>query len=118
MELDTESGEVASEKQKRKDFDVFLKQTTKISSAYFTSDKGFKLGNKKQKANDIYCTPDKQSMNIGVEKLEWEFIGDTFYDGKTVLKGKTLEKDSFGDRIVMYFKNGKLIGQILHNDIP
>ncbi len=118
MELHIDSGEVASEKQKRQDFDGFLKQTTKISSAYFTSDKGFKLGDTKQKAIDIYGTPDKQSMNVGIEKLEWEFFGDTFYNGKTDLKGKPLAKDSFGHQIVMYFKNRKLIGQILHNDIP
>jgi hypothetical protein len=118
MELHIDGGELASEKQKQIDFSGFLKQTTKISSSYFITDKGFSLGDTKQKAIDIYGKPDKQSTNVGVEKLEWKFVGDTFYDGKTDLKGKPLAKDSFGHQIVMYFRNGKLIGQILHNDIP
>jgi hypothetical protein len=119
MELHINDGEeLASEKQKLKDFSGFLKQTTKINSSYFITDKGFKLGDLIQKAIATYGKPDKQSMNERIEKLEWGFIGDVIYDGKTDLKGKPLAKDSFGHQVVMYFKNGKLIGQILHNDIP
>lgn len=118
MALHNEGGEFAPEKQKQKDFNGFLMQTTKINSTYFITDKGFRLGDARQKAVDIYGNPDKQSVNFGIEKLEWAFVGDEFYDGKTDLKGKPLAKDSFGHQIVMYFKNGKLIGQILHNDIP
>ena len=118
MELHIDGGKLASEEQKLKDFNGFLKQTTKISSTYFITEKGFRLGDTKQKAIDVYGKPDKQTLIAGVEKLEWEFVGDVFYDGKTDLKGKPLAKDSFGHQIVMYFKNGKLIGQILHNDIP
>ncbi len=76
------------------------------------------MGTKKQKAIDVYGKPDKESMNADFEKLEWEFIGDIFYDGKTDLKGKPLAKESFGHQIIMYFKNGKLVGQILLNAIP
>jgi hypothetical protein len=118
MELHIDGGELASEKEKLKNFKGFLKQTIKINSSYFTTSKGFKLGKTKQVVIDIYGKPDKQSINFGVEKLEWEFIGDTFYDGKTDLKGKPLAKDSIGHQVVMYFRNGKLIGQILYNDIP
>ncbi len=106
------------EKQKLKDFNGFLKQTTKINSSNFITDKGFRLGDTRQKAIDFYGKPDKQTSNVGVEKLEWEFVGDTVYDGKTDLKGKPLAEESFGHQIVMYYKDGKLIGQILHNDIP
>jgi hypothetical protein len=118
MELHIDGGELASEKQKLKDFSGFLKQTTIINSTNFITDKGFRLGDTKQKAIDNYGKPDKQSMSNGIEKIEWEFIGDTFYDGKTDLKSKPLAKDSFGHQVIMYLKNGKLIGQILHNDIP
>ncbi|MGB6093697.1 MAG: hypothetical protein WBF83_08050 [Moheibacter sp.] len=118
MELHVEGGELASENQKLKDFNGFLKQTTKINATNFITDKGFRLGDSKQKAIDNYGKPDKQSMSNGIEKIEWEFIGDTFYDGKTDLKSKPLAKDSYSHQVVMYFKNGKLIGQILHNDIP
>lgn len=118
MELHIDGGKLASEKQKLKDFNGFLKQTTKINSTYFITDKGFRLGDTKQKTIDTYGSPDKISISNGIEKFEWSFIGDTFYNGKIDLKGKPLAKDSFGHQIVMYFRNGKLIGQILHNDIP
>lgn len=118
MELYIDGGEIASRKQKLKDFNGFLKQTTKINSSYFITDKSFRLGDTKQKAIDTYGIPDKDSINVGIEMLEWRFIGDIFYDDKTNLKGKPLAKDSFGHQIVMYFKNRKLIGQILYNDIP
>ena len=118
IELHINGGELASEKQKLKDFAGFIKQITKIKSAYFISDKGFRLGDKKQVAINRYGQPDKQSTTNGIDKLEWEFVGDKFYDTKTDLKGKPLAKDSFGHQIVMYFKKGKLVGQILQNEIP
>lgn len=118
MELNLDGGELASLQQKLKDFNGFLKQATKINSAYFISDKGFKLGDLKKKAIDIYGKPDKDSVSNKLEILEWRFFGDIFYDGKTNLNGKRLAKDSYGHHIVMYFKYGKLIGQILYNEIP
>jgi len=118
MELHMDGEELASDKQKLKDFSGFLKQTTKINSTYFISDKGFRLGDTKPKAIDIYGSPDISIMNNGIEKLEWDFVGEEIYDGKIDLKGKPLAKNSFGYKVVMYFKNGKLIGQVLYNDIP
>lgn len=118
MELHIDGGELASEKQKQIDFYGLLNQTIQIKSTYFISNNDFRLGDTKQKAIDCYGKPDKQSMNNGIEILEWVFIGEIFYDGKTDLKGKPLAKDSFGHQIIMYFKNEKLIGQILQNDIP
>jgi len=53
-----------------------------------------------------------------MEELEWNFIGDVFYDGKSDLHGKPLAKDSFGHHVIMYFKKSRLIGLILYNDIP
>ncbi|MBB4806748.1 hypothetical protein HNP38_002044 [Chryseobacterium defluvii] len=111
-------GEPASEKQKQKDFNGFLKQAAKISSSYFVTNKGFKLGDPKQKAVSYYGKPDKQTIDEGTEKLEWNFIGDNSYDINTGPKSKPLAKDSFGHQIIMYFKNEKLVGQILSNDIP
>ena len=118
MELHIDGGELAPDKQKLKDFGGFLKQTTIINSSYFNTDKSFRLGDTKQKAVETYGNPDKQTTSDGIEKLEWNFIGDQFYDGKTDLKGKPLADNSFGHQIIMYFRNGKLIGQILFNDIP
>jgi len=118
MELHKNGEELATEKQKFKDFSGFLNQSMKINSLYFITDKGFRIGDTKQKAIETYGHPDKQLMTDGVEKLEWEFIGDEFYDSKSDLKGKPLAKDSFGHQIIMYFKKDKLIGLILQNDIP
>lgn len=118
IELHTNDGELASVNQKRKDFDGFLKQSTKINSSYFVSNKGFRLGDTKQKIINIYGIADKISLNKGIEKLEWKFLGDILYDGKTELNGKSLVKNNYGHQAILFFKDEKLIGQILHNDIP
>jgi hypothetical protein len=112
------TGEPASGKIRQKYFRGFLTQTTKIVKDYFTSNKGFKLGDKKEKALKIYGKPDKTKKENGVEKCEWDFVGDILYDSKTDLKGKPLAKDNYGHQIIMFFRNNKLIGIILHNDIP
>lgn len=118
MELHISGGELASEEQKLKNFDGFLKHTEKINSLYFVTNKGFRLGSIKHKAIEVYGNPGKQTNTIGLERLEWNFIGDEFYDDKIDLKGKPLAENSFGHQIIMYFKNGKLVGQILVNEIP
>ncbi|MEO6669008.1 MAG: hypothetical protein ABIN36_06005 [Ferruginibacter sp.] len=118
MELHTKEGDTASRKQKEKDFAGFLKKAIEIKVSMFASNKGFKLGDFKKKAIDIYGKPKSQSMKEGIEKLDWEFVGEILYDGKSSLGGKPLAKDSYGHQITMYFRNGKLIAQILHNDIP
>lgn len=118
MELHIDGGDFATDKQKRKDFGGFLKQTTKITSSNFISDKGFKLGDTKEKAIKLYGTADEQTTSNGFEKLEWKFIGDNLYDGKEDLKDKPLAQGSWGHQVIMFFKNNKLAGQILYNDIP
>jgi hypothetical protein len=118
IELHTSEGELASKQQKRNDFKGFLTQSIKINSKYFITDKGLKLGDNKQKILKLYGQPDKRTTNNGIEKLEWNFVGDILYDGKEDLKGKPLAKDNYGHQAYLFFKNGKLIGQILHNDIP
>ena len=118
INLQTKDGNIATHQQKQKDFNGFLKQATNINSYYFVSNKGLRLGDTKGKATNIYGKPDKFANSNGVEKFEWDFIGDILYDGKTDLKGKPLAKDNFGHQVIMFFKNNKLIGQVLHNDIP
>jgi hypothetical protein len=118
IELHTFDGQLANKQQKLKDFKGFINQSTKIDSKFFTSKKGLKLGDNKSKALAIYGQPDKETANNGVEKLEWNFVGEILYDGKENLKGKPLAKDNYGHQAYLLFKNGKLVGQILHNDIP
>ena len=117
MELQS-ADDLASFKQKQKYFRGFLKQTKKIEQAYFKTDKGFKLGDSKARALKVYGRPDKISNDHGVEKYEWDFIGDILYDGKTRLRGKPLAKDNYGHQAILFFRNNKLIGIIFHNDIP
>ena len=118
MELNTGDGDSASLKQKEKSFKGFVHATTKISQHYFTTDKGFKLGDKKQKALNIYGHPDHKTGEGNIEILEWDFVGDLLYDGTTDLKGKPLAKDNYGYQATMFFRNGQLIALIFHNDIP
>jgi len=105
IDLNVNDGELATTKQKLKSLKGFLHQATKIDSRYFTTNKGFRLGDSKQKARETYGKPDKQSMHDGVEKLEWDFVDIPLVH-------------SFGHHVVMYFKKGRLIGLILYNDIP
>ncbi len=76
IDLNSAGGDLASEKQKQKDFKGFIKQSIKINSSYFVTDKGFKLGIAKQKAIDQYGNPDTSTIDNGIEKLEWDFVGD------------------------------------------
>ena len=117
MELHT-GHELASDKLKQKYFKGFLTQTTKIRKSYFKTNKGFKLGDSKEKALKVYGKPDKTKIENGIEKYEWDFIGYISYDGKTKLKRNILAEDSFGHQTTMFFRNNKLIGLIFYNEIP
>jgi hypothetical protein len=118
MELQTAPGELASDKLKQKYFKGFLIQTTKIGRSYFKTNKGFKLGDSKEKALKVYGKPDKITIVNGVEKYEWNFAGDILHDSKTKLKRNILAEDSFGHQTTMFFRSNKLIGLIFYNDIP
>lgn len=118
MELHTATGESATAKQKQKDFKGFLIQVKKIPQTYFVSNKGFKPGDSKEKAITVYGNPDISETSNGIEKDEWKFTGDINYDGKKNLNGKPLAEDSFGHKVTMFFRKNKLIGLIIHNDIP
>ena len=118
IELHNEQNGLATYAQKLKDFKGFLNQAVKINNSYFTSDKGLKLGDHKSKALTIYGSPDEKTVNKGVEKLVWHYVGDLLYDGKENLKGKPLAKYNYGHYATLYFKEGHLIAQILYNEIP
>jgi hypothetical protein len=118
MELLTPDSELAPNKQKEKYFHGFLRWTKPIRPQNFISDKGFALGDPKDKALQTYGKPDTRSIARGVETLGWTFVGENEYDGKTNLKGKSLARDSFGHTVTMCFRNDRLIALILQNDIP
>jgi hypothetical protein len=112
------SDTVFSIAQKMKKVQDIVKKAERINSSFFTTNKGFVLGAGKQKAIDCYGTPDKQSLVDGVEIWDWKFAGDIAYDDRVDLKRKPVAMDSFGQEITMYFKKGKLVGQIIENTAP
>lgn len=118
IELHSKDGKLASLNQKLIDIKGFLISSIQINSDYFKSNKGFRIGDIKQKAIEIYGAANQVTFENGVEKLEWSFIGDEFYENGMELNGMPLAQDSYGHQFQMFFRNGKLIGQILHNDIP
>lgn len=130
MELDISKSkydnvfELASYEQKKDYLNGFIRQSEKINQKYFITDKGFKLNDLKDKAIKIYGKPDHTKIDNGIEVCEWDFYGDyvlsdDYTDTKKIdLHGKPLAKNSFGNQVIMYFRNNKLIGIILHNDIP
>ena len=118
IELHNFDGKLANKQQELIDFKGFLSQSALIDRKYFITNKGLKLGDHKYKALEIYGPPDKKTVHNGVEKLDWHFVGDFVYDGKVNLKGRPLAKDNYGHQAYLFFKKEKLIGQILHNDIP
>jgi hypothetical protein len=118
MELHTKDGELASQEMKQRAFKGLIAKARNISTKYFTTEKGFRLGDSKHKATNIYGAAHKRSIENGVEILEWHFVGDILYDGKTRLNGKPLAKDSYGHLLTMMFRNNRLIAIIFYNEIP
>lgn len=117
MEMHTDNGNIASLSQE-KTFNAFIKSAIPIDRKYFETNKGFKLGDSKQKALSVYGIPGKKTIKGGFEVLEWKYAGDMLYNGKDDLNGKPLAENNYGHQATMLFKNDKLIAIILHNDIP
>ena len=116
MELQTKGG-LASETMKQKYFKGFFNAAKPLQLKFFKTNKGFRLGDLKEKVIMVYGKPDKISKENNLEIYEWDYIGDTFFDPKKD-KGKKIAKNSYGHQAIIFFRNNKLIGLILHNDIP
>jgi hypothetical protein len=114
----TESGQLAEDKNVKKDFNGFLKQSSIIDSKYFQSNLGFKLGSTKKDAIDQYGEPDSVKINDSIEKIEWHFTGEYNFDKTADLKGKSLAKECWGYSVLMYFRKKKLIGHVIIKEIP
>lgn len=111
-------------KQKVPFFRGFIRKSEGINSKFFTSIKGFKINDLKEKALKIYGQPNHSKIENGIECCEWDFCGDyqLKYDStnnnKINLHGKSIAKNSFGNEIYMYFRNNKLIGYVITNYTP
>jgi len=107
--------------QKKPYFQGFINSSKRINQRYFTSFKGIKLNDDKEKILKLYGHPDNIYMNKGIECNEWDFYGDEIYTANQKdinLKGKPIAINSFGHHIKMYFNDNLLIALILINDIP
>lgn len=113
--------DTATLKQKQTYFSSFINSAIKINQNYFTTKKGFRLGDKKGKAISVYGIPDKCSTVDNIEKCEWKYEGDYVESEETHPKGKRNKpfvKNSFGYSVIMYFRDNHLIGMIICNNIP
>ena len=112
------------EKQSTKYIRDIISSANEIDLKYFTTNKGFKLSDKMEKAIQQYGKPDKKYKKDYFDIYEWNFIGDTHYESrtfhkqKTNLKDKPLARDSFGHQIILVFQNNQLVGMAFHNFIP
>jgi hypothetical protein len=118
----TTSGyETVSMNEKKPFFSGIIQGSKRISQKYFISNKGLKLNDNRKRLIDIYGEPDKKYPYKDIECNEWSYYGDAIYrvnKNNIDLKGKKLAKNSFGYEVKAYFKNDRLIGIILINDIP
>lgn len=114
--FNAENGDLASHSQIMIDFPGFLKQSDKIDSKFFLSNKGIKLGVNRQKAISIYGNPDTTIILKGIQKIEWSFHGDEELLIEDIQK--PIARNSFGHKITLYFRKDKLIAQSIFNDIP
>ena len=108
---------------------MFIDQATYISSQYFTSQKGIKLGMNRQKAEVIYGVPDTMFTSNDYKILRWNFAPDPKFnnwkytadpksDKLKPVQQSLYAENSFGYNVTMYFKDEELVGMILVNDIP
>ena len=118
MPLNLANGDLATQEQKLIDLEGFLNQSVRIGSSFFVSEYGFKLGDSKEKATQIYGEPDKQTVTGSTEILSWSFRGDMSSSSSSGPENRPIVKNSFGYDVMMYFKNNKLLAQILYNNAP
>lgn len=109
---------LATPEEKRKGFNGFLKQSQPIAPSYFTSKQGIKLGDSIQKIISKYGMPDSTNTKDGFDVYYWDFKGDIGVVNPKKHKGRKLAYDSYGHSVIAYFKNDKLVGRILRNEIP
>jgi hypothetical protein len=115
---------ITPEKQSPKYISDLISSANEIDLRYFTTDKGFRLGDNMEKAIQQYGEPDKRYKKGLFYIYEWDFIGDIDYESRTFhkekinLKDKPLARDSFGHEIIMVFQNNQLVGMAFNNFIP
>ncbi|KOS05520.1 hypothetical protein AM493_05345 [Flavobacterium akiainvivens] len=82
---------------------------------YFITNKGFSRGTNKGLALALYSKPDKESVTGDTQRLEWIFEGE-LSGAKPQPGGKPIAQNSYGQRVVMFFRDSWLSGIILYNN--
>jgi len=112
----------ASFEQKKSSINGFIRSAKRIRQSIFISQKGISLGQEKSKAIQFYGKPDNIQKVGTFEKYQWTFIGDwilkVYPDSIPKYYKKPFAINSFGHKVIMYFKNEKLKALILENQIP
>ena len=116
--VNNNSYDLADEDKKQQVFKTFFDKAQQIDKSYFTSKQGLKLGLDKNVILKKYSKPDLISIIDNVEKIEWNYKGDYYFEETGESPTGIIAKDSFGYQMIMYFKNDKLVGLIIKNDIP
>lgn len=117
-EVNNNSYDLADEDKKLQVFKTFFDKAQQIDKSYFTTKQGLKLGLDKNVILKKYSKPDSISTIDNIEKIEWNYKGDYYLEETGESPTGIIAKDSFGYQMIMYFKNDKLVGLIIKNDIP
>ena len=106
-DITDERTNITSDENKLRYFNEFFKGAKKVEAKYFTTNKGFKLGDSKEKAIKQYGEPDSIKMVDGFQKYYWNPAGAQITKQSVPEKDLLLidEKKQF---INMYFKDDKL----------
>jgi hypothetical protein len=119
LSLDNEEGNYASDKLRKDNLPGLIDSAKRISSKYFTSCHGYKIGDGKQLALDLYGKPDSIKHSSDYEIYSWYFMGDQELEyKKNTEPSKPIVKDSWGYSVKMFFRNDRLIAMVFLNSIP
>jgi hypothetical protein len=116
MKLLQEDGLPATLDQKKKDVPGFVDQAVNVDAQrpeFFESVQGVKLGDPKSKAIEMYGEPDQVANVKGYERLTWVFIGEQDFDPEVDAPDAKLAEDSQGFSVIQYYKDDKLVAQML-----
>ncbi len=118
LNITTEEGEMATNEQKERAFKGFVNQATPMVSSVFESRNHIRLGDSNDRSLRLYGEPAKTEVIEGVEVLFWDFDGEHDFYPEELEKGERIARDSFGFRVIQYYRDGKLIAQFLASEMP
>jgi hypothetical protein len=116
--VNNNSYDLADESKKEQVFKRFFDNAHQIDKSYFITKHGIKLGLDKNEIIKKYGKPDTISIIDNIEKIEWNYLGEIYLHETGETPNGIIAKNSFGYHMKMYFKNYKLVGLIIKNDIP